>query len=124
MYQNLEKNVSDFQVFSFYSERFNAHVRSANIEKRMKKKEQSMRNTLSILGLTPLSSFFWSVAIEQLVLNRNTLACSFAYGYFRKTIFNQNLDRTLFEYRQKVNQNSFEFAHRFFSLTNQFQGTQ
>lgn len=71
---------AELEKFKHYSERYENHLLSAKLESKLLSKEETILGVLKHEGY--LGNDF-SPAVHQILQNRNVLANSYAFGYYR-----------------------------------------
>jgi len=90
----------DWERFRWYSERYNTHMRSLQMEKKLNDSKASVMEQLQkVHNLSIATSQFYDTALHQLFISRSCVRNSYIFGYFRPTEFKE-IHKELFEHRQ------------------------
>eukprot|EP01123_Difflugia_compressa_P004469 TRINITY_DN15897_c0_g1_i1.p1 TRINITY_DN15897_c0_g1~~TRINITY_DN15897_c0_g1_i1.p1 ORF type:complete len:268 (-),score=46.86 TRINITY_DN15897_c0_g1_i1:62-841(-) len=90
----------DWERFRWYSERYNNHHRSQDIEKKLREDATDVRHMLQHNhALNWTGSQYYTDAIDQLITARNIMKGSYIFGFFRPTHCPE-IHKELFEHRQ------------------------
>lgn len=104
----------DWERFRWYSERFNNHQRSLNIEADiLKGADQTRSQMLEEAAITWAATAFFIDALRQLILNRMSLMYSYVFGFFRP-LRRREINKQLFEHRQNELERHTELLSKWF----------
>jgi hypothetical protein len=90
----------DWERFRWYSERYNNHQRSSNIEDNILKEADATRSMMQDeTTITWAATSFYIDALKQLIANRASMMNSYVFGFFRP-LRRPEINKQLFEHRQ------------------------
>lgn len=94
------KPEDDWERFRWYSERFNNHSRSYEMEKKLdSKKEEWIQDCVKTYTTVPTFLQYYRDAIAQLLVARSTIRNSYIFGFYRP-LHHPEIHKDLFEHRQ------------------------